>query len=88
MTEYDNTNLQRELLIGEPLTDQEIEVLRLTAKGFTANEIGTELFLSPETVRGYKKRIIYKLDVKNSCHAVAVGIALGIVNVDEMVEID
>lgn len=88
MAEYDNTNLERELLAGEPLTDQEIEILRLTAKGFTAVEIATEKHLAPETVKGYKKRIIYKLDVKNSCHAVAVGIALGIVNVDEMVEVD
>ena len=88
MPEYDNTNLERELLVGEPLTDQEIEVLRLTAKGYTAIEVGAELHLSPETVKGYKKRIIYKLDLKNSCHAVAVGIALGIVNVDEMIEVE
>ena len=86
--QYDNTNLLREILEGEPLTEREVEVLQLTAHGLSSIEIGEKLHLSPETVKGYKKRMIYKLDVKNSCHAVAVGIALGIVNIEEFVKID
>jgi DNA-binding CsgD family transcriptional regulator len=86
--QYDNTNLDREILIGEPLTDREIEMLRLTAKGMTAREIAKELFLAPETVRGHKKAAIHKLDAKNGAHAVAIAIGLGIVNIDEIVTVE
>jgi DNA-binding CsgD family transcriptional regulator len=86
--DYDNKNLERELLEGEPLTDQEISVLRYTAKGMTAIEIGERMHLSHETVKDYKKHVIYKLAARNSCHAVALGIGIGIVNVDEFVEIE
>lgn len=86
--QYDNTNLKRELLVGEALSDRDISILRLTAKGLTANEIGKRLHLSPETVRGYKKAAIYKLDAKNSCNAVAIAIALGVINVDEFVKVE
>lgn len=88
MGEYDNTNLKRELLVGEALSDRDIRVLRYVAKGLTADEIGERMHLSPETVRGYKKEAIYKLDAKNSCNAVAIAIALGVVNVDEFVKVE
>ena len=34
-----------------PLTEREREVLKLSADGMTAKEIGAELYLSPGTVR-------------------------------------
>lgn len=45
----------------EKLTDRERDVLRLTAEGYTAPEIGNKLFISPKTVDTYKQRIHEKM---------------------------
>lgn len=88
MGEYDNTNLKRELLVGAPLNDRDMRILRYMAKGYTVKEIGERMHLSPETIKSYKKEAIYKLDAKNGANAVAIAIALGVVNVDEFVNVE
>ncbi len=50
-----------ELDPGKLLSEREREVLKLTAEGFTAQEIGDQLFLSPKTVETYRHRIMHKL---------------------------
>ena len=45
----------------EQLTERERDVLRLVARGFSAPEIGEQLFISPKTVDTYKQRIGEKL---------------------------
>ena len=45
----------------ERLTERERDVLRLTAQGYSAPEIGERLFISPKTVDTYKQRIQEKL---------------------------
>lgn len=62
------------------LTIREREVLQCTADGYTAEQIGKMLYLSPETVRSYRKRIIQKLGARNGTHAVAIAFELGIVS--------
>lgn len=47
----------------EPLTNREREVLKLTAEGFTNNEIAEKLVISPKTVDTYRQRIMEKLDL-------------------------
>lgn len=47
----------------EPLTNREREVLKLTAEGFTNNEIAEQLVISPKTVDTYRQRIMEKLDL-------------------------
>src|SRR5688500_14891328 len=49
----------------EKLTDREKDVLRLTAQGFSAPEIGERLFISPKTVDTYKQRIHEKLGLSH-----------------------
>jgi DNA-binding NarL/FixJ family response regulator len=48
------------------LTNREKEVLQLTAIGLTGNEIAEKLFISQETVKGYKKDLLLKFGAKNS----------------------
>lgn len=43
------------------LSEREREVLTLTARGFTSQEIGTRLALSPRTVETYRERLMAKL---------------------------
>lgn len=49
----------------EVLNEQEIDILRLTAEGFTAQEIGERIFLSPHTVAGYRSRAMRKLKLEH-----------------------
>lgn len=47
----------------EPLTNREREVLKLTAEGYTNNEIAEQLVISPKTVDTYRQRIMEKLNL-------------------------
>ncbi|HKG95267.1 MAG TPA: response regulator transcription factor [Gemmatimonadaceae bacterium] len=49
----------------ERLTERERDVLRLTAQGYSAPEIGEKLFISPKTVDTYKQRIQEKLGLSH-----------------------
>lgn len=52
------------------LTHQEIEILKLTAFGYTNIEIGDELGLSRRTVEMYSASILSKMEAKSKAHAV------------------
>jgi DNA-binding CsgD family transcriptional regulator len=71
------TTLLAEILEGEPLNDRETEILAGAAEGETAAQTGARLFLSPETVKSYRKRIIAKLGARNGTHAVALALRAG-----------
>lgn len=55
----------------EPLSQREIEVLKLIAKGLSNREIGEELFLALDTVKGHNRRIFEKLQVQRRTEAIA-----------------
>jgi len=55
----------------EPLTDRELDVLRLIADGLKYKEIAGRLFISTNTVRTYVKGIYGKLNVNNRSKAIA-----------------
>ena len=55
---------------ANPLTDREIEVVRLLALRLTNNEIGEELFISPITVKNHIANITEKLGVSGRRAAV------------------
>lgn len=56
------------------LTTRERQLLQLIAEGLTNVEIAEQIFLSPETIKGYRKNLLLKLGAKNT--AVLVKIAL------------
>jgi len=55
----------------EPLTDREVEVLRLIADGLSNEPIGRRLFTALSTVKGYNRSIFAKLQVARRTEAVA-----------------
>jgi two-component system response regulator DesR len=55
-----------------PLTDREVEVLRLTANGAEPAEIAARLFLSPGTVRNYLTTAVTKLNARNRIDAIRI----------------
>src|SRR5690606_15874508 len=56
------------------LSLREREMLKLVAEGLTNAEIAERIFLSPETIKSYRKNLLLKLDAKNT--AVLVRIAI------------
>jgi DNA-binding NarL/FixJ family response regulator len=62
----------------EKLTERERDVLRLTAQGFSAPEIGEKLFISPKTVDTYKQRIQDKLGLSHRHEYVQLALRLGL----------
>lgn len=62
----------------ERLTDRERDVLRLVAAGYSAPEIGEQLFISPKTVDTYKQRINEKLGLSHRSDYVQFALKLGL----------
>ncbi|MBI5053133.1 MAG: response regulator transcription factor [Chloroflexi bacterium] len=61
----------------ESLTERELEVLRLTAKGYTNKAIGVELSISDRTVQGHLAKIYDKLNAASRTEAVMRAVSLG-----------
>jgi len=74
--------------LDQPLTDRELEILTLTARGLTNTQMATECGFSPRTVRGYLGTIFSKLHVNNRTEAVAEGLRLGIISVRDLKQSD
>jgi LuxR family maltose regulon positive regulatory protein len=64
-------------LLIEPLSEREIEVLKLIEAGLSNQEIGSKLFISMGTVKRHIINIYSKLDVKNRTQAISRGKELG-----------
>ncbi len=64
----------------EPLSDREVEVLRLIAEGRSNAEIAQRLFIATGTVKRHINNIYGKLDVTSRTQALAKARALGILD--------
>lgn len=62
----------------EPLTDRELEVLRLLAEGLSNAAIGRRTFRALPTIKGYNRSLFAKLQARNRTEAVARARALGL----------
>ncbi len=65
------SSLPRASLLIEPLSDRELEVLRLIAAGLSNREIAQELVVAISTVKTHVNNIYRKLDVSRRTQAVA-----------------
>jgi DNA-binding NarL/FixJ family response regulator len=61
------------------LTEREREVLRLLADGLSNEEIGKQLFVSPQTVRTHVRKAMLKLEAETRTHAVATALRQSII---------
>jgi len=64
----------------ELLTDRELDVLRLAAKGYTNKAIGVQLNISDRTVQGHLAHIFAKLQATSRTEAVMRGVSLGLIS--------
>jgi LuxR family maltose regulon positive regulatory protein len=65
--------------LPDPLSEREVEVLRMLASELTGPEIARHLFISLNTLRTHTKRIFTKLDVTNRSAAVRRGRELNLI---------
>jgi DNA-binding NarL/FixJ family response regulator len=63
------------------LTDREVEVLRLVARGLSNNEIAEQLYLCYATVKTHVARILAKTGARDRVQAVVVAYESGLVQV-------
>ena len=69
-------NQQSEMI--EPLSERELEVLRLVALGLSNRAISERLYLALNTVKGHNQKIFDKLQVQSRTEAVARARQLGL----------
>ena len=70
-------NRKSEILV-EPLSQRELDVLRLISQGLSNREIGERLFLALSTVKGHTRILFDKLQVQRRTEAVARARELGL----------
>jgi len=66
-----------EARVTEPLSEREMEVLKLAAKGISNKDIAEQLFLSPRTVQAHLGNIFNKLGVGSRTEAILCGLRRG-----------
>jgi LuxR family maltose regulon positive regulatory protein len=69
----------RSLEYIDPLSDRELEILRLIAAGYSNTEISQRLFLALSTIKGHNLRIFNKLQAQNRTEAVVRARELGLI---------
>ena len=63
------------------ISQREQEVLKLVALEHTASEIASLLYISTNTVKTHKRKLLEKLAVRNIAGLVRKGFELGILNI-------
>ncbi|MDQ3541526.1 MAG: response regulator transcription factor [Chloroflexota bacterium] len=67
-----------ELDLGEVLSEREREVVKLTAEGYTAQQAGDIVSLSPKTIETYRHRAMQKLGLTNRAELVRYALRAGL----------
>jgi DNA-binding NarL/FixJ family response regulator len=71
-----------EHLSHRPLTNREVEVLKMVAKGFGNKEIASALSIAEVTVKLHVSHVLEKLNVKDRTEAATAALKRGIITLD------
>jgi two-component system, NarL family, response regulator LiaR len=69
---------------ADPLTERELEVLRLIAQGLSNKEIASKLFVAEWTVRSHVSNILGKLHVASRTQAALYALRSGLASLDDV----
>ncbi|HNQ94240.1 MAG TPA: response regulator transcription factor [Anaerolineales bacterium] len=78
MNQIASNQKQPASILAEKLTDRELDILRLIAKGFNNSDIAGQLHLSEGTVRNHVSAILEKLGVSDRTQAAVIAIQHGL----------
>lgn len=78
MNQVSSNQKQPASVLTERLTDRELDVLHLIARGFTNSDIAGQLHLSEGTVRNHVSAILEKLGVSDRTQAAVIAIQHGL----------
>lgn len=79
-TQLSSGSYDRDTTVASDLSERELEVLKLLARGYTNAEIAETLFLSQGTVRNYVSSILAKLGVEDRTQAAIMAVRHGLVD--------
>lgn len=71
-------------LLSNPVSNREIEIIKLASKGFTNSEISGHLFIDIRTVETHRKRIMEKTSSKNFICVILFALRHGIIIIDDL----
>lgn len=71
-------------LTPDPLTEREVDVVRLVAQGLSNRQIAEQLFIGEATVRTHVGNILNKLHLANRVQATLYALREGLTSLDEM----
>jgi DNA-binding NarL/FixJ family response regulator len=71
---------------GTPLSDRELQVMRLVAEGLNNAQIGTRMYLAEDTIKRHLSRIFQRLEASTRAHAVALAYQRGLLHLDRPAE--
>ena len=72
------------MVLADALSDRELEVLSLLARGFSNAGIASQLSLSQGTVRNYVSAVLAKLDVADRTQAAVLALRYGLVDLNDL----
>ncbi|HYP24519.1 MAG TPA: response regulator transcription factor [Actinomycetota bacterium] len=75
---------ERTQVPGPRLTERELEVLKLVAKGMNNRDIGAELFISENTVKNHVRNILEKLHLHSRMEAVVYAVREKLLDIKEL----
>ena len=66
--------------LTQHLSERELAVLGQLARGLLTEEVASEMFLSPHTIRSHVKAAMRKLGARTRAHAVAIALTAGAID--------
>ena len=66
----------------DTLTPREQQIMIMVTEGFSTNEIGEKLFISPKTVENHRSSIMRKLNLHSTIELVRYAAKLGLIDID------
>ena len=80
MEQVAHQDIPKPMSLAKDLTERELEVIRLVAKGLSNQSIARDLFISEKTVKTHVSNILGKLDLEDRTQLAIYAIKMGLVD--------